>query len=75
MGKKKGPGAPLGNRNNPHGRPPTLDAVGKVFARLDAESLGLLEGLEGCWTCSRSDAIRRSIKESAERHGVKAKGK
>lgn len=72
--KKRGPGAPIGNKNNPHGRPPTVSAVAKVFARLDEGSAHTLEGLKQTWQTDTSGAIRRSINEAGDKYGVKGKG-
>lgn len=70
---KKKRGLPKGRTNNPDGRPPTVSAVTQVSVRLDQETADTLSGLERLWSIPKPEAVRRSIKEAGERHGVKGK--
>lgn len=77
MGKRKKPGPEKGSDSpNPDGRPPLKPSVRrrhKVFVRLNDEEKGTLDQLSVKLAADTSDTIRRSIDETAERHGVKGK--
>lgn len=65
MAKKRG--LPKGRTNNPHGRPPSVRAIEQIAVRLDKETLAALDRLTGVWNVERTAAVRRSIREAAER--------
>jgi hypothetical protein len=62
--------AVLMQKKRPPGRPPGQPYPVRKLLRLSEERAAELEKLSRKWGCTEAEAMRRSIKETAEREGV-----
>ena len=62
-----------GKRKKPEsrmGRPPLAGSPIRWYARLDEKTDAALDALAEEWNCSRSEAMRRVVKQRAKRMGL-----
>lgn len=66
--RKRGPGAPKGNRNNPDGRPEVVGVGGgkgeRIGALVTPDTAKRLDRLAAAWKVSKAEVLRRLIEEA-----------